>query len=44
MLHAERLRFIHPKTKKPVEIIAPYHGDMTNLIFSEKENIVNSVA
>ena len=32
MLHAERLRFKHPKTGKPIEIIAPYHPDMVRLI------------
>lgn len=32
MLHAERLRFFHPKTGKFLEIIAPYHSDMLGLI------------
>ncbi len=39
MLHAERLRFIHPKTGKNIEIIAPYHADMLNIIHPQEKNI-----
>ena len=41
MLHAYMLKFIHPKTGKSLEIIAPYHDDMKHIIDLHALNEVN---
>lgn len=38
LLHAYKLRFIHPDTKKLFEVTAPYHDDMNHLLFQGKDD------
>jgi 23S rRNA pseudouridine955/2504/2580 synthase len=42
MLHAYKLSFIHPETKKLFEVTAPYHDDMSSLLLPKDTEKGNS--